>query len=167
MANIQCPHCDREIAIESGDYGTFDCPYCQSEFNYSAVGKYAKPTAMTVFFVVLALISASLTALVLFPDSSSNSDSSASSQKDDPCKDSENPDCKSPGGNNGGATWGDTVEDVVTGIGIGIGEGLGAAFGTFVTIVCASCGGLLTLLFSLKASRRYSEDVELHKSQLL
>lgn len=167
MANIQCPHCDKEIAIESGDYGTFDCPYCQSEFNYSAVGKYAKPTAMTVFFVVLALISASLTALVLFPDSSSNSDSSASSQKDDPCKDSEDPDCKSPGGNDGGATWGDTVEDIGIGIGVGIGEGLGAAFGIFVKTVCASCGGLLTLLFSIKASRRYSEDVELHKSQLL
>ena len=167
MAKIQCPHCDKEIAIESGDYGTFDCPYCQSEFNYSAVGKYPKPTAMTVIFVILALISASFTALVLFSDSSSNSDSSASSKKDDPCKDSENPDCKSPDGNNGGATWGDTVEDIATGIGVGIGEGLGAAFGTFVTIVCTSCGGLLTLLFSVKASRRYSEDVELHKSQLL
>lgn len=167
MAKIQCPHCDKEIAIESGDYGTFDCPYCQSEFNYSAVGKYPKPTAMTVIFVILALISASFTALVLFSDSSSNSDSSASSQKDDPCKDSENPDCKSPGGNDGGATWGDTIEDIGIGIGVGIGEGIGAAFGIIMTIVCASCGGLLTLLFSITASRRYSADVELHKSQLL
>ena len=32
MAEIQCPHCDKNIELEDGLSGMFDCPYCHNEF---------------------------------------------------------------------------------------------------------------------------------------
>lgn len=32
MVEIQCPHCDKNIELEDGISGMFDCPYCHNEF---------------------------------------------------------------------------------------------------------------------------------------
>lgn len=32
MVEIQCPHCDKNIELEDGLSGIFDCPYCHNEF---------------------------------------------------------------------------------------------------------------------------------------
>ena len=32
MAEIQCPHCDKNIELEDGLSGMFDCPYCHNKF---------------------------------------------------------------------------------------------------------------------------------------
>lgn len=144
MANIQCPHCDRDIVIESEDYGKFDCPYCNKDFDYSASGKYAKPTARTVVFIVLALISSCVTALFLFSDSSGNSQST---EEDD--------------GWDG--TW-EGIQDIGGNIEL---NGVGDSITFLIKIICSACMGLLTLIFIITAVRRYSEDVALHKSELV
>ena len=28
MVTIQCPHCEKDIELEDGLVGLFDCPYC-------------------------------------------------------------------------------------------------------------------------------------------
>ena len=144
MANIQCPHCDRDIVIESGDYGKFDCPYCDKVFDYSANGKYAKPTARTVVFIVLALISSCVTTLFLFSDSSGNSQST---DEDD--------------GWDG--SW-EGIQDIGGNIEL---DGVGDSIIFLIRIICSACMGLLTLFFIITAVRRYSEDVALHNSELL
>ena len=32
MVEIQCPHCGKNIELEYGISGMFDCSYCQNEF---------------------------------------------------------------------------------------------------------------------------------------
>ena len=32
MVEIQCPHCGKNIELEDGISGMFDCPYCHNEF---------------------------------------------------------------------------------------------------------------------------------------
>ena len=32
MVEIQCPHCEKDIELEDGLSGMFDCPYCNNEF---------------------------------------------------------------------------------------------------------------------------------------
>ena len=32
MVEIQCPHCGKNIELEDGLSGMFDCPYCHNEF---------------------------------------------------------------------------------------------------------------------------------------
>ena len=32
MVEIQCPHCEKNIELETGHSGMFDCPYCNNEF---------------------------------------------------------------------------------------------------------------------------------------
>ena len=32
MVEIQCPHCGKDIELEDGISGMFDCPYCHNEF---------------------------------------------------------------------------------------------------------------------------------------
>ena len=32
MVDIQCPHCGKNIELEDGLSGMFDCPYCHNEF---------------------------------------------------------------------------------------------------------------------------------------
>ena len=39
MVEIQCPHCDKNIELEDGISGMFDCPYCQNEFTWGNEGK--------------------------------------------------------------------------------------------------------------------------------
>jgi len=34
MAVIQCPHCGKDIELEDGVSGLFDCPYCDNEFPF-------------------------------------------------------------------------------------------------------------------------------------
>ena len=34
MVVIQCPHCYKDVELESGVSGLFDCPYCNNEFEY-------------------------------------------------------------------------------------------------------------------------------------
>ena len=34
MVEIQCPHCDKNIELEDGISGMFDCPYCHNEFTW-------------------------------------------------------------------------------------------------------------------------------------
>ena len=42
MVEIQCPHCGKNIELEDGIYGMFDCPYCHNEFIWGNEEK-AKP----------------------------------------------------------------------------------------------------------------------------
>jgi uncharacterized Zn-finger protein len=32
MVEIQCPHCEKDIELEDGLSGMFDCPYCNNGF---------------------------------------------------------------------------------------------------------------------------------------
>ena len=34
MAIAQCPHCEKDIELEVGVAGLFDCPYCEQEFTW-------------------------------------------------------------------------------------------------------------------------------------
>ena len=34
MAIVQCPHCEKDIELENGVAGQFDCPYCEQEFTW-------------------------------------------------------------------------------------------------------------------------------------
>ena len=34
MAIAQCPHCEKDIELEIGVAGLFDCPYCEQEFTW-------------------------------------------------------------------------------------------------------------------------------------
>ena len=34
MAIIQCPHCEKDIELEAGSSGLFDCPYCEEQFSW-------------------------------------------------------------------------------------------------------------------------------------
>ena len=34
MVVIQCPHCYKDVELEDGVSGLFDCPYCNNEFEY-------------------------------------------------------------------------------------------------------------------------------------
>jgi hypothetical protein len=34
MAEIQCPHCERDIELEPGVFGLFGCPHCDEEFSW-------------------------------------------------------------------------------------------------------------------------------------
>ena len=35
MVEIVCPHCEEDIVLEDGDFGTFECPYCNGEFDWN------------------------------------------------------------------------------------------------------------------------------------
>ena len=34
MVEIQCPHCEKEIELETDLSGLFDCPYCEQQFSW-------------------------------------------------------------------------------------------------------------------------------------
>ena len=36
MVEIQCPHCDEDIELDDGVYGSFDCPLCEKEFSWES-----------------------------------------------------------------------------------------------------------------------------------
>ena len=38
MVEIQCPHCEEDVELEDGEFGLFDCPYCDDEFEYAKSG---------------------------------------------------------------------------------------------------------------------------------
>jgi len=35
VVEIVCPHCEEDIVLEDGDFGTFECPYCNGEFDWN------------------------------------------------------------------------------------------------------------------------------------
>ena len=35
MIEIQCPHCGKDVELEDGASGLFDCPYCSEVFEYT------------------------------------------------------------------------------------------------------------------------------------
>ena len=39
MAVIQCPHCGKNVELEDGSSGLFDCPYCKKEFEFEGEAK--------------------------------------------------------------------------------------------------------------------------------
>jgi len=39
MAVIQCPHCGKNVELEDGSSGLFDCPYCKNEFEFEGEAK--------------------------------------------------------------------------------------------------------------------------------
>tara|TARA_B110000196_G_C21003725_1_gene594265 strand:+ start:85 stop:480 length:396 start_codon:yes stop_codon:yes gene_type:complete len=39
MAVIQCPHCGKNVELEDGSLGLFDCPYCKNEFEFEGEAK--------------------------------------------------------------------------------------------------------------------------------
>jgi len=39
MVEIQCPHCHKNIELEGGLSGLFDCPYCYKEFSWENAKK--------------------------------------------------------------------------------------------------------------------------------
>ena len=39
MAVIQCPHCGKNVELEDGAPGLFDCPYCKNEFEFEGEAK--------------------------------------------------------------------------------------------------------------------------------
>jgi len=41
VVEIQCPHCECDIELESGVSGTFDCPHCDEEFSWSGASKWS------------------------------------------------------------------------------------------------------------------------------
>ena len=34
MVEIKCPHCNKDIELDGGESGLFECPYCDEEFNW-------------------------------------------------------------------------------------------------------------------------------------
>ncbi|MAH91024.1 MAG: hypothetical protein CMA11_04575 [Euryarchaeota archaeon] len=36
MVEIECPHCDEDIELDDGVYGSFDCPLCGEEFEWDS-----------------------------------------------------------------------------------------------------------------------------------
>ena len=36
MVTIQCPHCEKDIGLEDGLVGLFDCPYCSERFSWNS-----------------------------------------------------------------------------------------------------------------------------------
>lgn len=36
MNEILCPHCQKNIALEEGAFGLFDCPHCDEEFSWDS-----------------------------------------------------------------------------------------------------------------------------------
>jgi len=39
MVLIQCPHCGKNVELEDGSSGLFDCPYCKNEFEFEGEAK--------------------------------------------------------------------------------------------------------------------------------
>ena len=59
MAVIQCPHCGKNVELEDGSSGLFDCPYCKNEFEFEG-----EPKIITISLrpgkVVITLLSLSI-----------------------------------------------------------------------------------------------------------
>ena len=39
VSTIQCPHCQKDIELEDGSFGLFNCPYCDEEFSWDSDSK--------------------------------------------------------------------------------------------------------------------------------
>ena len=166
MPTIQCPHCDEEVSLDPGQHGLFDCPHCDEEFEWkndstAAPSTIAPPTTMTVVFVILALISGFVTLSLVLP---SSGDSDSSSESDDPCATSQNPDCQSPSESDAWV-WDSLIEDITIGLIEGIFEGVVTAVGFSVWAMATLCCGSMAVIFSLLAVRRYSKDRVLFNSE--
>ncbi len=153
MEPLQCPHCQNEIEIEPGSYGTFECPHCDKEFTYSLPRRFSPPSLPTVSFIVLALISIMLT-MTFLSSVGSNSD------EEEACNDSNDPNCETTTGDQYGLTWGSLIEDIFR----FLFKSIGQAIGFSISVLGGMCCGLFALLFSGLAIRGYAADVRLHQS---
>ena len=153
MEPLQCPHCQNEIEIEQGSYGTFECPHCAKEFTYSLPSRFSPPSLPTVSFIVLALISIMLT-MTFLSSVGSNSD------EEEACNDSNDPNCETTTGDQYGLTWGSLIEDIFRFLFASIGQAIGFS----ISVLGGMCCGLSALLFSGLAIRGYAADVRLHQS---
>ena len=153
MEPLQCPHCQNEIEIEQGSYGTFECPHCAKEFTYSLPSRFSPPSLPTVSFIVLALISIMLT-MTFLSSVGSNSD------EEEACNDSNDPNCETTTGDQYGLTWGSLIEDIFRFLFASIGQAIGFS----ISVLGGMCCGLFALLFSGLAIRGYAADVRLHQS---
>ena len=34
MVTVQCPHCEKDVELEDGHIGLFDCPFCEQQFSW-------------------------------------------------------------------------------------------------------------------------------------
>jgi len=162
MPTIQCPHCDDEIALDEGQHGLFDCPHCDKEFEWNT-NSIAPPTTMTVVFVILALISGFVTLSLVLP---SSADSDSSSESNDPCYMSENPDCKSQGDyEDSSRSWFNLFDGIFEGIVEAIFGTAIIAIGISLWVMATLCCGSMTIIFSIMAVRRYSADRVLYNSE--
>ncbi|RJV00886.1 MAG: hypothetical protein DWC06_04250 [Candidatus Poseidoniales archaeon] len=66
MVELQCPHCEKDIELDQGAFGLFDCPYCKEEFSWRSPStkaadnfvKWGSRLGLATF--ILAIISAIL-----------------------------------------------------------------------------------------------------------
>ena len=78
MVEIQCPHCEKDIELEDGLYGAFDCPYCNNEFvwednengeqtaNYQ-IGKFEPmPLGFKIVFLIIPVLAIVIIIISLF-----------------------------------------------------------------------------------------------------
>ena len=64
MVVIQCPHCERDIDLEDGLVGLFDCPLCEQQFSWETPTHSFFTTWFDLWF---GLLSPSLTILPGLP----------------------------------------------------------------------------------------------------
>ena len=64
MVEIQCPHCEDNIELEDGEFGLFDCPSCNQEFEWEDYESL--PSNPITIFVKIFLLSTSFIILVVF-----------------------------------------------------------------------------------------------------
>ncbi len=75
MVEVQCPHCSKNVELEHGDSGVFNCPYCDGEFEYESPhlgrdvleGEYSlNTTSKTGLVLLIVSLVALLGGLALF-----------------------------------------------------------------------------------------------------
>ena len=61
MVTIQCPHCEKDIELEDGLIGLFDCPYCEQQFSWETPSHSFMSTWFDLWFGLL------IPSLTIFP----------------------------------------------------------------------------------------------------
>ena len=72
MAVIQCPHCGKNVELEDGSSGLFDCPYCKNEFEFEGEQKTItislRPGKVVITLLSLSIIFAIGAGLIYIDD---------------------------------------------------------------------------------------------------
>ena len=72
MAVIQCPHCGKNVELEDGSSGLFDCPYCKNEFEFEGEAKTItislRPGKVVITLLSLSIIFAIGAGLIYIDD---------------------------------------------------------------------------------------------------